>query len=322
MKNKILFWIGGAGIVAIVDAFLLPTFSASEIAEKILLPLKKENPITLMFVGDIMLSRNIGSIIERNGPLYPFAKIASTTRRADVTFGNLENPVSLRGEDRGSIYSFRAHPDTLEGLQFAGFDIVSLANNHIADWGDEALIDSLFHVRSRDMIPIGIGNTQEEARSPGVIRIHGKEVCMLSYSQFAGWYGKDGSSPSIAPFSEEVITEDIVKAKSLCDLIIVTIHWGEEYETRSNEIQKQSARLFIDTGAHMVIGHHPHVLQEVEEYNGGIIAYSLGNFIFDQNFSPDTRRSAILEVVFFDNRLSFSLIPIAFSPTYQPYEVY
>lgn len=280
-----------------------------------------KSELSLLFVGDIMLSRNIGMLIERNGPMFPFELIASTTKNADITFGNLENPVSVRGKNQGSIYSFRASPVALQGLVYAGFDIVSLANNHIADWGDDALRDSVGHLLEYGLQSVGVGNSMDEARRPNIIRKNGHTVCFQAYSEFAGWYGKEGSSPVILPIDDDLIVEDIKNNKDMgCSMVVVSLHWGEEYNTKANNTQKEKARAYVDAGANFVIGHHPHVVQEIEEYNGGLIAYSLGNFVFDQNFSVDTRRSVILDSkVSAEGNISYSIIPIRFTNTYQPY---
>lgn len=280
--------------------------------------------LTMIFVGDIMLSRKIGEIVDNNGPEFPFVYIATTTRAADIAFGNFENPVSLKGQNQGSIYSFRANPKTLDGLTFSGFDVLSLANNHILDWGEAALLDSIEEVRRHNMLPVGVGNTLSAARKGSVIEKKGMVVCIFAYSQFSGWYGSKDSSPAIAPLDLSLITEDLQRASvEGCGIKVISVHWGTEYETTASAEQRSFARNLIDAGATAVIGHHPHVMQEVEKYNGGLIAYSLGNFIFDQNFSKDTRNSAILHVTFHKNSIrDYKLIPIHFTEEYQPYEVY
>jgi len=282
---------------------------------------EKEKSATLVFVGDIMLSRHIGKIIEAHGPTYPFELIAPFTAKADLAFANLENPVSTRGTHQGSIYSFRANPSALQGLQFAGFDVVSIANNHLFDWGLDAFTDTLSHLKKYNILFAGGGMNQEEANAWAVKRINGAQYCFLAYTQFASRFLKEGE-PGMAFLKKEKVLEAITQAKEkgACNAVIISIHWGNEYETAPFPEQKVLARSFIDGGALLVIGHHPHVAQEVEEYKDGLIAYSLGNFVFDQNFSPDTRRGLVLSVEAKGGKVvKFEKTTINFNDTFQPY---
>ncbi len=283
---------------------------------------KTENPATLLFVGDIMLSREIGKIIEREGVDFPCTLIKDTTNSADITFGNLENPVSVRGENVGSIYSFRALPETLLGLKNAGFDIVSIANNHIFDYGEDALLDTLGHLYSYGIIPVGAGKTHMDAHAPYIVTKNGIRFGFLAYSEFAEHVSAVRASPNVAGFNPKSMQYDIAKAKQEygADYVIVSVHWGEEYKKEENDAQKEIAHMLIDGGANFVIGHHPHVVQSIEEYKGGVIAYSLGNFVFDQNFSKDTREGLMLEIEVEKEKIkSYKSININFTRLFQPY---
>lgn len=277
----------------------------------------------LFFVGDIMLSRGIEKIVYREqDPLFHFLRTAELTQNADIAFGNLEGPASMRGSDQGSIYSFRSKPDLLKGLAFAGFDVVSIANNHIYDWGPLAVQDTIIYLKENSILPVGGGENYKEAHSPAVIERNNERFCFLAYSQFA-WdeISNASSTPSIAKLDLKTIEDDIKESKnSSCSLIIVSLHWGNEYETASTEEQKQIAHGIIDAGAKLLIGHHPHSVQEVEEYHGGLIAYSLGNFIFDQNFSPETKSGLALSVEISNGKISdFQKLNLNFTHDFQPY---
>lgn len=250
-----------------------------------------DQEISLMFFGDIMLSRSVGKkIIEVGDFRYPFLLIASTTREADILFANLENPVSNRGKNQGSIYSFRADPKTVEGLSYAGFDVVSLANNHMWDWGRDALEDTIETLRGAGIQSVGVGKNEVEANQPVIIKKKGVSFGFLAYTNLMPEsMNAEGDGPGFSYFEKEKVRSDIEKLKQSADSIIVSIHWGEEYKTEANDLQKSLARSFIDAGANLVIGHHPHVVQEVEKYKHGWIVYSLGNFVFDQSFSEATR---------------------------------
>lgn len=277
----------------------------------------------LLFVGDIMLSRSVEKIITREAnPLFHFLKTKEITQNADITFGNLEGPASVRGVNQGSIYSFRVHPNNLEGLAFAGFDIVSIANNHIFDWGSDAFVDTLDYLNKQGVLSVGGGRNNTEAYSIKKLVRNKETFCFFAYSEFAS-----PSLPQVYPavfgINEKEIIRDMRRAQvDRCDTIIMSIHWGNEYETESALWQKQLAHTLIDQGATLVIGHHPHVVQEVERYKNGLIAYSLGNFIFDQNFSVDTQKGLMLEVSVKKGVVeSFRKIPIKFSNDFEPYSV-
>jgi len=282
-----------------------------------------EKPTTLLFVGDIMLSRQIGAIIEREqDPLFHTLRIKDAVSEADIAFANFENPASDRGINQGSIYSFRAKPDLVRSLSFAGFDIVSVANNHMFDWGSDAFSDTLKHLNEYGVFPVGGGSDYSAAHSPVRIEKHGEVFCFLAYSQFASEYvsGKN-AKPAMAKLALLAVVEDITKAKnSNCPTVIISLHWGNEYETSPTLAQKEIAHALVDAGAHLIIGHHPHVVQPVEEYREGLIAYSLGNFIFDQNFSEDTRKGLLLRVVMHKGTIvSYDTEEVHFTDSFQPY---
>lgn len=309
------------GIGVLVGAFSVRTFSVANSAELSKAPLKQE--ATLLFVGDIMLSRNVGKLMrEKNDPHFPFLKVASTTAAADIAFGNLENPVSERGVRSGSIYSFRADPaSTTEALLFAGFDVVSLANNHIWDYGRQAFIDTYEVLEKNGIGAAGTGPDYEWAHRSVIRSVGTTDVAFLAYTNLLPkWLGLASSTPVAARYDDDTLKADIVKAKEAADAVVVSFHWGVEYDTTHNQEQERVAKLAIDAGAKIVVGHHPHVVQEVEEYNEGLILYSLGNFVFDQNFSKDTRRGLAVEVKLLGTDIAeFAKREVAFTKDFQPY---
>lgn len=279
---------------------------------------------TLLFVGDVMLSRAIGQIMEREGDYaYPFQLVRDELVRADILFGNLESPISNQGSNVGSIYSFRADPRSIKGLTSAGFDVLSFANNHVGDYGPQAFLDTLDRLRGTGLRTVGAGETQREAHTPQIVEVNGLRIAFLAYTNIApAPYLRADATPAVANIAIEEVTQDIAQAKNVynADLVVVSYHWGEEYQTHRSDWQARVAHETVDAGANLVIGHHPHVVQEVERYRHGAIAYSLGNFVFDQNFSPDTQKGLALRVHVSDGKINtIEELSVAFTKTYQPY---
>ena len=268
--------------------------------------------ITLMFVGDIMLDRGVKWSIEKYGDndwKFPFLEIAEYLQEADILFGNLESQISDKGIKVGSIYSFRAKPESLEGLIYAGFDVLSVANNHVFDYGREAMEDSFSNLKKAGISYVGGGFSSIEAHSPIIKEINDTTIAFLAYTNLGTPYWKATEGYSGIAWLDEEITKDIKLAKEKANVIIVSMHFGEEYRTKPNIEQKYLARLAIDSGADLVIGHHPHIAQEVERYKLGYIAYSLGNFIFDQGFSESTMEGLILKVLLKNGRIK-EVVPL------------
>lgn len=279
------------------------------------------NGATMVFVGDIMLSRGMGKIMaQQNNWLYPFEYVREYLSQADLTFGNLEGPISGRGRDQGSIYSFNADPRAISGLTDSGFDILSVANNHIFDYGRDAFLDTLAVLKVSGIDAIGGGINFEDAHRPVVRDVKGTKVAFLGYTDlYPRSLGEQDSVPAISYLDEEIMKRDIGAAQTLADIVVVSFHWGDEYKTKHNAAQERIAREAIDAGASLIVGHHPHVVQEVEEYRGGYIAYSLGNFIFDQNFSEDTNKGLMLEVSMSNKKISgIKTVGVSFNSSFQP----
>jgi D-alanyl-D-alanine carboxypeptidase len=292
-------------------------------AKKVVTPEAKDEIIRLMFVGDIMMDRGILSTIKNNASgdfSFHFKNISESLRDADILFGNLEGPISENGSRRGSVYSFRMPPETLKALYDEGFDIMSLANNHMGDYGREAMEDTFEHLKRAGIKYVGAGSSIKKALEPTIIERGGLKVGYLAFSDVGPkWMSASVNSSGILIANESDLTESIRQANTSTDILVVSFHFGEEYETSSHSRQQKLARMAIDEGANIVIGHHPHVVQEVERYNGGVIAYSLGNFIFDQAFSKDTKEGLMLTInVSEDGIEAVEPVKIKFNELFQP----
>ncbi len=247
--------------------------------------------ITLGFAGDIMLARGVASQVKKNlgGDWNKLFLNAGFLAEPDVTFANLEGPVSDRGLDRHNLYSFRMDPSVVPALKAAGIDIVASANNHIGDWGPDALADTITHLRAGGIATCGIGMNKSEAETPAVFARDGYTVGFLCFTDVGpNDMAATETTPGILLASDPDYDGIIKRAAEQVDALIVSFHWGEEYQAKHNSRQEELARRAIDSGAAMVEGEHPHVAEDTDTYRGAPIFYSLGNFIFDQAFSKET----------------------------------
>lgn len=283
---------------------------------------------SILFAGDIMLDRSVRKQIEANqDPLFPFIHIADTLKQADFTVANLEGPVTDRGTLSGSVYSFRFEPvGTINALSFAGIDLVSLANNHIWDYGVVGLTDTVDYLKQAGIGYAGAGREVGEANEPYQVKIGDANVAFFSYTTLYSsslWATTD--RPGVSSFTNERAVAAVreFSQKKAADVVVVLMHWGDEYATSSNSGQKELGRALIDAGADLVVGHHPHVVQEVERYEGtrsGWIAYSLGNFVFDQYFSENTMRGLLLKAIVKEKKIiDVESINIQLTTSYQPF---
>jgi poly-gamma-glutamate synthesis protein (capsule biosynthesis protein) len=249
-----------------------------------------------------MLDRALGYAIERGSLAYPFEQVAHLLTQADITVGNLESALGDVGEPAPKSYTFRAPPAAAESLAIAGFDVVSLANNHGMDYGPEALLQGLDLLRQQNVAPIGAGANAAEAHAPHIQEVNGLRLAFLGYVHVPvegrtafdveDWDATE-NSPGLAWAYPERITADVSAARQQADLVIVILHSGFEYVEAPSDPQIAASYAAIDAGASLVIGHHAHILQGVEFYKEGVIVYGLGNFAFEIDGDPST---AILNV--------------------------
>jgi poly-gamma-glutamate synthesis protein (capsule biosynthesis protein) len=284
---------------------------------------RKKEKITLFFVGDIMLDRGVKYSIEKYGKgdyKFPFLKIVNELKKADILFGNLESIISDKGKKVGSIYSFRADPEAIEGLKFAGFDILSVANNHIFDYGREAMEDSFKRLKEAKIDYLGGGFNEKEACSPIIKEIGKTKIAFLAFSNLGTplWAAKEKKS-GICWLEKEKMERIINETKKKVDIVVVSFHYGEEYFSKPTQFQISISHSAIDSGANLVVGHHSHSVQPVEKYKSGWIAYSLGNFVFDQKFSKETMTGLMLKISIENSKIKEVIpIKIKINQFYQP----
>lgn len=303
------------------------------VKEKLNLPsIREPDYITFTFGGDIMLDRGVRSSVVKNfGSDYSklFEKLPNL-EKSDIVFANLEGPASDKGADRRNLYSFRMDPSVIPALKGGGVNIVSVANNHVGDWGLPAYIDTLARLRENEILFTGGGDTRAQAEQPTIIEKYGMKIGFLGFSDvgpdfMAAGLDKTGILLAKDPRFEEIISN----ASKQVDYLIVSFHWGDEYKKIHNARQEELAHKAIDSGAKIVIGHHPHVMQDSETYIpasctipsscGGFIAYSLGNFIFDQKFSTDTMEGMLLNMkIWRDGAVSIQKNIVKLNSVFQP----
>ncbi len=277
---------------------------------------RSPGPVTLLACGDVLLSRTVADMIDRNGYRWPFRHVRDLVSSADIAFCNLENPASFTGSPypgKPAEVTFRAPPGALFGLKWAGFDVVSLANNHMNDYGPAAIRETLDYLDLLGIARTGAGIDETSARAPAVLEARGARVGFLAYAEGI-WSVLPAASerPGVALADPARLAADIASLRKTArpDYIVVSVHWGEEHERHPRQAQRDFGRAAIDAGADLVLGHHPHVLQSLERYREGFIVYSLGNFVFDMAADP-TYDTAALRITLAEGRiLTAEVLPL------------
>ena len=249
-----------------------------------------------------MLARGVAHALSNGHAAGPFVHVSDALSAADITFANLECAIADTGAPEPKSYTFRAPPAAAAAISSAGIDVVSLANNHALDYGPEALSQTLALLDATQVAAAGSGADLAEALRPAVIERNGLRVAFVALIDVPSEAGYDmrawaagGSTPGLAWATPENVIAAVTSAREQAGIVVVALHFGAEFASVPTESQRHIARLAIDAGASVVLGSHPHVLQDVEEYAGGLIAYSLGNFVFD-GFEGASNTSAILNV--------------------------
>ena len=257
-------------------------------------------PVTkILFTGDIMLARNVELLMKNYGSPYPFAEIQSTTKAADFTIGNFEAAVPKKHiATLSGSFRFSVHQSFLERMKEAGFDYLSLANNHSYDYGLAGLENTHQVFKDYDLKVFGEPGPLTEQSATYLPLKDGRRLALIGLVVVGNQYTK----LQLETFFSEVNKQS--------DIQIVYIHWGEEYKPYHSKKQELLAQLLVTLGADVIVGHHPHVVQDIQLYQGVPIFYSLGNFVFDQYFSEEVQKGLLLKLDLNKFGTGYELIPV------------
>lgn len=284
------------------------------IVEEIEIEEEETAPITLAFTGDILLDRSVGTRIEQFGVDYPFSKVSRLLREVDIAAGNLETSVSLRGAPiPDKQFTFRSNPKTLQGLVNAGFDMVSLANNHTLDFGTIALLDTINYLKDYKIGFSGAGINEAEAFQAYTKEVNGKKIAIIGLSRVlphTDWYATE-KRPGIAhAYILEPMLSYVKNAVASADYTFVMIHWNNEKKDFPEDYARDLAREFAHAGVTAVIGSHSHTLMGVEFIDDMPVYYSLGNFVFTDSLDPKGRESMVVTITLEDDQLTSKITPV------------
>jgi poly-gamma-glutamate synthesis protein (capsule biosynthesis protein) len=272
--------------------------------------------ITIVAVGDVSLARGVEAAVDEG--IDPFDSVRDVVTSADLAICNLEcaltdetESVPGKGPYGGGVY-LAGRPSSAGLLADAGFDIVCLANNHTMDYGITGLEDTMDALDSVDLARCGAGLDEEGASVPATYDVDGVRVCCLAFNEVEPRsYSAGPGEPGVAWLDKATVLDRVANADGEADIVIVSLHWGVEGVTEPTGKQRNMAQAVVDAGADVVLGHHAHELGPVETYDGAVIAYGLGNFVFDTVF-PSRRASAVL-TIYIDGRtgpVGYALTPV------------
>ena len=281
-----------------------------------------DKPVTVTFVGDVMLVRGVPD------PAAALAPMRRLLRGADLTVGNLESTLSLDGAPTQGGDSFGATPALLRPLEGAGFDALSLANNHAGDYGVPALTQTVSTMRRSRIKPFGAGDSLDAASRPAILEANGVRFAFIGFNAIGETPQATSGEPGalsirmpprtgpLVPADLDHVAATVRAAKAKADVVVVLPHWGTQYTHQPEPIQSDVARRLVRAGADLIVGGHPHWVQGVEEIKGVPVFHSLGNFVFDMDFMEQTMEGVALQTTWRGDRLvTWRLVPYRMSPT-------
>lgn len=268
--------------------------------------LSAERKRILIATGDIIPARHVNiETTKRNNFIWPYEKTADVIADADITFINLETPLLKNCPLIDAGFTFCGDSRNVEGLVTAGVDVASLANNHAGNFEKEGVDETVKILDSNGILTTGIDGAVFK-------NVRGVTFAFLGYNDI-------GRQPGVSQVDEQIIRQEITQAKKQADIVVITYHWGTEYQSQPDARQKYLGHFTIDAGADLVIGNHPHWIQPIEFYKGKLITYAHGNFVFDQMWSEETKKGVIGRYTFYNRELvDVEYIPIYIEDYGQP----
>jgi len=253
----------------------------------------------MLVFGDMMLDRNVRQVIKKKGTSYPFEKIKNLLGAQDLILVNLEGPFTKKNSvaTKPDILRFTFNPALIKDLKKFGFNVFNLANNHTLNFGQAGLKETKDNIKKNGLYYFGDPHNKIETYYS--VNINGRDIAFVGYDQLNG--------------KIDLVLNKIRELDKTSDMVIVMAHWGIEYAARESVWQEKIAHQLIDAGADMIFGTHPHVIQPMEIYKGKVIYYSLGNFLFDQDFSEATKTGLGVSLMIGENSVEHKLVPIYIS---------
>ena len=295
-------------------------------------PAPQQRVTRLSVVGDIMLGRGVATAARGStDPAPALRPMAGRLAAADMTVGNLENTLARAGAPRQGSDSFAADPGVVRSLRAAGFDALSLANNHVGDFGNRSLVQTVRRLRAGSIATFGAGADAQQAWAPAVIERDGLRFGFVGFNAIGETPNAGpaqpgavsiGMPPRTGPLDEAALQRferAVRRIDRAVDVVVVMPHWGTQYTNRPEPVQRLVARRLVRAGADVVVGGHPHWLQGMEMVRGRLVAHSLGNFVFDMDFMRQTMEGAVLELTFWGGELkAVDLVPYVMDAQYAP----
>lgn len=282
-------------------------------------PLPTEEPlITLLFTGVIVPARCVQAGIDARGDAdYIYDEVRDLISEADLAVGTLNATISDYSEPTGCVFTYMLVGDarSADALARAGFDVMSVATNHIkncniSDCGDRAFLETLENLRAAEILPVGAGENLEDAAQPVVVTVQGVRFGIVSLGQIEPMAFAGEDTPGIAVLTEDSLRDAIAAARQVADVVIAMPHWGPEDSVHPTYIQRSLAQVAVDAGADLVVGNHTHVVQAMQTMDGVDVFYGLGNFVFDQDWDLEHQQGVILVVRFQGTQyLGYEFIP-------------
>lgn len=246
--------------------------------------------LSLVAVGDILMHQDVKAAAAREQGGFPalWADLVPLFQGADLAFGNLETPVAPTTGRPGVPFQFNAPATLPAALRASGFTVLATANNHAFDQGPKGVRETLERLRVEGLVAIGSGTDQAQAETLQILERQGFKVAFLGFTDlFNIDLNRRATEPWVRPLDPEPALQAVRAARNQADLVVVSLHWGNEYQHLPTKRQRDIAQALVAAGCDVLLGHHPHVLQPVEwlEADGrkGLVAYSLGNFISNQD---------------------------------------